>query len=226
MSNLEIWQNIGSGLFWEAGALSWSKQHRRYLNPAAGTNKLFTSCFDSVCMVKQDYKYKSDDEDTLHLSNFALRPSFRQCVTDYLGPEEQKFLFDAFSRAHAKMLEHCRPTCYLSAVLISGPGSFFPMHNHALKTNLTFTYVVTSGHNAPKSSVLLIDLENGGDVLNGSYDIKMDYPNQEEFFMVIDSSMHHQTTANPNDKNFYMYIIFDEVELVDTSIELHKIYPV
>ena len=196
MSDTDIWENVKNSLFWQAGTLSWSRSLKKWVSIAAGTQKLYSTAYDSVCLIDQDYKYRSDEADLTHLQNPVLRPSFKQCVMNYLPPKEQQFMLGAFARARAAWLEYCLPSYYLSAVLISAPGTFFVPHIHAWRKNLSFTYVVASNHTPQKGSTLLIDPGLSKNTTeDNAYNIRLDHPGQSEFFMLLDTSMYHWTHA-------------------------------
>ena len=71
MSDTDIWENVKNSLFWQAGTLSWSRSLKKWVSIAAGTQKLYSTAYDSVCLIDQDYKYRDRKSTRLNSSHMS-----------------------------------------------------------------------------------------------------------------------------------------------------------
>lgn len=224
MSEIDIWNNITTGMFFSSGSLIYNPYKDRFVDIAQMLPGKPTGLWDTVRLANRKYSYKNDDVSFLYTDDYTLRPCLKQCAKNYLGKYELNFLVDAFNRAYTEMKKHCEPNYFTSTLVLTPPDSRVAMHIHSRQYNPTFTYIISSGHNDSIGSVRLAN--EGTDYKNGAYDISIPYPNSKEFYTVFDSGLMHGTYTPAHDKNTYMFFVFDGVVITDKNTEHNKCYPI
>lgn len=206
----EIWQNLTSGKFWSSGSMYYTTKYGRYA-PADITHANWDS---GTSLGGKDPIYIPDSQYYFNISH--VRYSLSQCLTNYLGEAEQQFVTDAYNRAFAKMQKYCNEDYLGSITVITKPNGKVPKHVHAKSKNLTFTYVVSSGTTTPNSTIVL--------TTPGKPDIRIPFPDSNEFFTILDTTKTHYTDVLENDNNYYMFFVFDGITLKNNTLKIHKMY--
>lgn len=208
----ELWKNLTSGKFWASGSMYYNSKVARY-TPTIAEHASWDS---GTSLGEKNPAYIPDSQ--YYFNVLHLRYSLTQCMTNYLDEQATQFVTDAYNRAYAKMQKYCNEEYIGSITVITKPNGRVPMHSHAKGKNLTFTYVVSSGTAKPNSSIVMS--------APGQPDLKIQFPDSNEFFTVLDTTKSHGTEVLENDDNYYMFFVFDGITLKNNTLKMHKMYTV
>ena len=210
------WSLLHTGKFFSSGTIYYDASDGYYKDSRimlTEGNVFVNALYDTVTLSGDMYKYKSDEEAYLYVEDTSLRIGLDKAVS-FLKDEERNFLLNKFNTARQKCLELCEGEIFSSFVIVVPPYAKVPKHKHSSAQNFTFTYVVSSNHNKPIGSVGLDGLD------------PIIYPDASEFFCLMDTSIVHNTHRDPEDKNVYIFFVFDGVTFKDHDLTLHQFYTV
>lgn len=228
MKNTDHWTNLTAGKFWASGAQVWRPGENKYMPRSIvdhdGKKSIsYFSTWDLTRIGNQNYGYFSDDYlESYFNKHDSLKPCLLNCMQSFLEPDTQEFVTDLYSQATSAMQTHCEPEFWHAFAFLTTPGYSVGYHRHDIPkpwSPLSFTYVVASQHSAVKTDYLTSTLENG----RLQHQSAIVFPNVEKSFMIHDSTMLHGAQSHSDDKNTYLYFIFDGVT-PKSHIALNQFY--
>lgn len=228
LTNNDHWINLTSGKFWASGSHAWRRSYSKYasrkpIDEAGQKSASYFSIWDLARLENRRYDYFPDSYmESYGQKNDSLKPCLLNCMQSFLDTSSQEFLMALYSQASRTMKTHCNSDFWHAFAFLTTPGHSVGMHRHDVPeswSSLSFTYVVSSNHSTVQTSYIKTILDNGQPKPN----LQIDFPNTEKFYMVHDSTIPHGARSSPDDKNTYLYFIFDGVT-PKSYIELDRFY--
>lgn len=187
------------------------------------TPQNYFGVWDLTRLGNKEYEILSDDflENTIQKLG-SLKPCLKHCMTNYLNVKCQDFVTQAFLRARNQLELQCSLEYFHAFAFLTLPGHSTGLHRHYVPqpwSPLSFTYVISSNQDQVKTSYLKTTWENNK-LINTA---EINFLNAKEFFMVHNSNLAHGSRSLPEDKNTYLYFIFDGVT-PKSHIELDRFY--
>jgi hypothetical protein len=219
---------LTSGKFWASGAQVWRSGDFKYvsrklIDEAGQKNASYFSTWDLTRLENRRYNYFPDSYmESYGQKHDSLKPCLLNSMQNYLDASSQEFLMALYSQASRTMKTHCNSNFWHAFAFLTTPGHSVSMHCHDVPESwpsLSFTYVVSSNHSTVQTSYINTILDNGQLKPN----LQINFPNTEKFYMVHDSTIPHGARSSIEDKNTYLYFIFDGVT-PKSYIELDRFY--
>lgn len=217
MNNNDYWKNLTFGKFLDSGKMTYSiSQPSSYRNripytTAENDRSSVFSTWDLAKLANKKFSIFPDEYyESYAVKTDSLKPCLQQCMKNFLDPDTQDFLVKSYNRAVESLNQHCSPEYFHGFALLVEPEYSIGLHTHDIPEPwppLSFTYVISSGHNAVHSSLIKTAWEK--QELKETY--LVDFGKSKEFFMVHNSTHPHGAKRSADDKNTYLYFIFDGV---------------
>lgn len=217
LNNSQTWQRLTSGKFWASGLNLWTvgKESkyvpRESLDQTGQKNDGYFGVWDLARLSHRSYDFFPDDYlMSYHSKPDSLKPCLLHCMQNFLDKDSQEFLISSYQQALAALQTHCGSDFWHAFMFLTGPGYSVGLHRHDIPEpwpRLSFTYVISSGDGPVKTSYSKTIIENK----QIKQVIPINFPNSKQFFMVHNSSYPHGAQSSQDDKNTYLYFIFDGV---------------